>query len=131
MNFTDTTVYRYIEATRAAEAATAAMFESFGIVRRTIRSVGGAYVRGYEVSVNDARMVLATPWGTITDRGEWYGLPLLYVGTGVDRHCVGVIESERLRDGAGHVAYVVNTASEHDHRYDFELIVLDETMEKK
>ena len=131
MNFTDTAVYRYIEATRAAEAATAAMFESFGIVGRTIRSVGGTYVPGFEVAVIDARMELAMPWSASTDRKERYGLPRLYVGIGDDRRCVGVVESERLRDGAGHVAYVVNVASEHDHRYAFVLIVLDESMEEK
>lgn len=129
MNFTDTAVYRYIEATRAAEAATAAMFESFGIVGRTIRSVGGTYVRGYEVSVSDARTALATPWSVDSIRNEFYCPERLYAGTGVDRHCVGVIESERLYDD-GHVAYVVNTTSEHDHRNTFVLIVLDEAMEE-
>ncbi len=100
-------------------------------MRRTIRSVGGTYVRGYEVSVSDAQTVLATPWSVNALRHEFYCPARLYAGTGDDRHCAGTIESERLRDGAGHVAYVVNTASEHDHRYDFELIVLDETMEEK
>ncbi len=49
----------------------------------------------------------------------------------VDERCLGRIESERLRDDFGNVAYVVDLLGARDHRTEHALIVLTGMMEQR
>lgn len=120
-------VSRYEEAARAAEIALDAMYASFGIENRRIVSVGGAMVPGSGVHLRGVRVMLDEAWRVEKHDGF---LARLYVGCPDDELYFGIIESERLCDGFGHVGYVGSVIGD-DHCSHAVLVVLTGMMESK
>lgn len=117
-------VMRYEQADGARGAALAELFASFSILNQRILSVGGSYSRGTVVGVEDARSMRGKPWSVTKPDG-------VHADLFVDERCLGRIESERLRDDFGNVAYVVDLLGARDHRTEHALIVLTGMMEQR
>lgn len=120
-------VSRLESARKQFDDATHRVLRAFGVADGKFYASGnGRFFSGSELEVRTASSFRGVTWRI--DDGESQ-LRLIVTVNGEERP-LGVIESTRLRDDFGHVAYVVDQTP-YDHRHALELMIVTGIMEEK
>lgn len=127
MNAMISDVTRFESASRQFDDATSRLFSAFGIADGKFTAEGsGRYVPGTDLQVRTASSVRGLKWRI--DRSEQH--PRLVVTIEGEECVMGVVESRRLRDDFGHVAYVVDQ-SPYEHVVTHSLMITTGIMEER